>query len=181
MDIKTTKEAVQPASNGLSRFIYYLSKAVDPLVYAGTFIACVMLAGMMFLTFFDVFGRFVLNRPIIGSYEITEFMMVLLVSFGLGYCAMKKGHIRVDLILQYVSRKANQWFNIFTYGFSCILFAFVAWQGWLNAWNAVTTKAASVILLIPTFPFAFMLSVGAAFITLIFFRDFLKSIEEVIR
>ncbi len=181
MSVKATKEVAPPvASNGLARFVYYISKGLDPLIIIGGAVGCVMLLGMMFLTFFDVFGRFALNKPIIGSYEITELMMVLLVTFGIAYCALKKGHIRVDIVMQFISQKANQWFNIFAYLFSTIFFVFVAWQGWNNAWNQVSSDSVSVILMIPNYPFGFLLVAGAGFVTLVFFRDFLNSIAEVI-
>jgi TRAP-type C4-dicarboxylate transport system permease small subunit len=166
--------------SGLAKFIDYLTKLVNPLIGVfGVAIACVMLAGMMFLTFFDVGGRFILNKPINGSLEITEYLMVFLVSFGLGYCALKNGHIRVDLIMQYTSRKANLWFDVFAYGVSCIFYIFICWQAWLYALSKVASKMTSSVLLIPVYPFVFALSVGAAFLVLVLLRDFLKSVEEV--
>lgn len=181
-DLKTAKKAfLRVPTNGLSTVIIYLNKVVDPLSNFGLVIACVTLAAMMFLTFFDVAGRYIFNKPIIGSYEITEFMMAILVGFALAYCGLKKGHIRVDLILQHLSRKANLWFDIFTYGFSCIFYVFIVWQTFLKAWENVSSHLASSVLLIPVYPFVFIFVIGAAFVTLVFLRNFLQSIAEVIK
>jgi TRAP-type C4-dicarboxylate transport system permease small subunit len=174
----------------LANCIIYLSKVVDPLSSAGTAFAAALLAVMMFLIFFDVAGGGIggfsfiqshtsIFRPIVGSNEVTEFLMVMMVVFAIAYCAQKRGHIRVDLILQYVPRKANLWIDIFTYGFSCIFYIFIAWQGWRSAWDSIDSHVSSSVLLIPIYPFAFVMVIGAAVIVLIFLRDFLKSIQEV--
>ncbi len=175
---KVVSHAILPVA--LAKFNNYLSKLINPLIgIFGIAVAGVMLTSMMFLTFFDVAGRYVLNKPIFGSLEVTEFLMALLVSFGLGYTALNKGHIRVDLIMQYTTRKANLWFDVFAYGISCIFYVLIAWQAWVYALTKMTSKMTSSILLIPVYPFIFALSVGAVFLVLVFLRDLLKSIEEV--
>jgi TRAP-type C4-dicarboxylate transport system permease small subunit len=177
----------------LDKSIVILGKIIDPLCgIIGAVIASVMLVGMMFLTFADVIGgqlgklSFItdhtgLIKPIVGSQEMTELMMVVLVSFALGYCALHKGHIRVDLVLQFTSSRVTRWFDIFAYGISCLFYALIAWQSWLFAWDNISTGMVSSVLLIPIYPFNFLLVIGAAITVLIFFRDFLKSIQEVVR
>ena len=175
---KVVSHAILPVA--LAKFNNYLSKLINPLIgIFGIAVAGVMLTSMMFLTFFDVAGRYVLNKPIFGSLEVTEFLMALLVSFGLGYTALNKGHIRVDLIMQYTGRKTNLWFDIFAYGISCVFFMFVSWRVWLHALKVYASNLTSPALFIPVYPFIFLLSVGAGLVTLVFLRDFLKSVEEV--
>ena len=177
---KTVEEAVP--KGGLGKIVDYLSKVVDPLTSkVGVSIAAVMMALMMFLTFFDVAGRFLLNKPINGSLEITEYMMGVMVAFALGYTAFRKGHIRVDIILQYASRRVVQWMDIFAYGISMIFYCFIAWQSWLNAVSVMESKLTSAVLLVPAYPFVFIVAIGAAFVVLIFLRDFLNAIAEVSR
>jgi TRAP-type transport system small permease protein len=180
-------------SQGLDNCILVLSRIVDPLCsVVGAVIAGTMLAGMMFLTFADVAGSQLAKwgflsdhtdffKPIIGSQEITELMMVVLVAFALAYCALHKGHIRVDVVLTYTSVKATHWFNIFAYGISSIFYAFIVWQAWAYAWDNISTHTVSSVLLIPIYPFNFLVVIGAAITTLVFLRDFLKSIQEVTR
>jgi TRAP-type C4-dicarboxylate transport system permease small subunit len=192
MDVQAGKEAGPPTpSGGLARFNSYLDKVIDPIsgVFGAT-LACVTLAAMMFLTFFDVAGgqlgklSFINSqtsffKPILGSQEVTELMMVILVVFALAYCALKKGHIRVDLIMQYTSRKANLWFDIFTYSISAIFYIFLAWQGCLYGLINITDKKVTSVLMIPIYPFNFLLVIGCALAVMVFLRDFLKAIEEV--
>jgi TRAP-type transport system small permease protein len=181
MEAQPNKAVTQAAPpTGLGVVVAFLSKIVNPLSGVfGVTVASIVLSAMMFLTFFDVAGRFLINKPIDGSLEVTEYLMGVLVGFGIGYCAIKKGHIRVDLILQYTSRKANQWFDVFTYGASCIFYIFICWQTWVYGFGKVASKMTSAVLLIPVYPFVFIIAIGAAFLVLVFLRDFLQSIEEV--
>jgi TRAP-type transport system small permease protein len=179
------------STRGLARLVSYLDKVINPVSgIAGAAIAATALATMMFLTFVDVAGgqlgklSFINShtsffKPILGSQEITELIMLTLVAFALSYTALKKNHIRVDLIMQYTSRKANLWFDIFTYGISCIFYIFIAWQGWIYGMSNITDHKVTNVLEIPFYPFNFILVIGAAIAVLVFFRDFLKSIEEV--
>jgi TRAP-type C4-dicarboxylate transport system permease small subunit len=157
----------------------FLEKIMKPFTSLGLVLACTMIAAMMFLTFLDVGGRFVLNKPITGSLELTEFMMSVLASFGIGYCAWRKGHIRVDLILQYTSKKTTLWFDIFTYGISCLFYAVLTWQCWNNAFSQLRSHLTSSVLFIPVYPFVFLLVVGTFIITMILLKDTFQSIDEV--
>jgi TRAP-type transport system small permease protein len=164
----------------LNRIVFYLSKIVDRLSGVfGVAVAGSMLTAMMLLTFVDVVGRKLINRPVQGSWELVEFMMALVVTFGLSYCALNKGHIRVDFLMQYTGRRVNLWLDLFAYLISTVFFALAAWRIWLHAIKIYNSHLTSPSLFIPVFPFIFILSVGAAMLALVFLRDFFKSIEEV--
>lgn len=165
--------------DSFGKVVKILSLISDRINIFGISLAGFTLAAMMFLTFFDVGGRYLLKKPITGAYEVTEFMMVLLVGFGLAYCGLRRGHIRVDLIFDYVSSRANLWLDVFAYGVSFIFYAVIVWQGWINAMRSLGSDLTSVLLKIPVYPFTFVLVVALGFLSLVFLRDFLKSIEEL--
>ena len=50
------------------------------------YVAAVALVGMMILTVADVFGRYVLNNPIKGTWELVGFLLVAAGGWGMGYC-----------------------------------------------------------------------------------------------
>jgi TRAP-type C4-dicarboxylate transport system permease small subunit len=173
------------------KFVSSYSRIVDSLVRVGTAIGSVFLAFIMFMTLLDVLGRGLggvdaihdavsFLGPIPGSLEMTELGLGVLIIFGLSYCALFKGHIRVDLILAYTSRKTNLWFDIFTYGICFLFFSAVTWQAWINGINLYHNRLTTAVLLIPIFPFPFVLVAGAALLSLVLLRDFLKSVQELI-
>jgi TRAP-type mannitol/chloroaromatic compound transport system permease small subunit len=182
-----------PTSTGrLSKGIAVLNRVVDPVSKASLVLACAMLTGMMFLTFADVAGSQLgkwsligdhtgIFKPILGGQELQELFMVIVVSFALAYTAIKKGHIRVDLLMQFTSEKVNRWFGFFANLFSCLFYILIAWQAWTYAWINVHDQAVTGVLNIAIFPFNLLLMIGAAITALIFLRDFLESVGEVIR
>lgn len=186
-------QTVAPQSispGGFARFIVGFSRVVDPIAKYGGYVGAAALGIMMFLTVFDVLGRAIggvtwihnltlFFRPVPGTTEITEFLMSILVVFGLGYMALHKGHIRVDLILQYTSKKVTQWIDVYTYFFSTALYVMITWQCWYNVTSKYESGLTSASLLIPLHPFIFITMIGSGILTLVLLRDFLKSIEEV--
>jgi hypothetical protein len=83
----------------LSRAAQRLEKIIFPISHFLHLIGQVMLVLMVSITVADVFLRYVLNRPILGSYELTEFMMAILVFASVGYTMTVKGHVVVGIWL----------------------------------------------------------------------------------
>ena len=77
-----------------SSFDRWYSSVIIVLLVIGT----TVLAVMMFFIMTDVLLRYIFNSPILGSYEIVEYMMALLIPFGVVYCAHTKGHVAVDIL-----------------------------------------------------------------------------------
>jgi len=185
-----TVKTQMASGDTLTKIVRGMDKLVNPLAKYGSYVGAFFLAVMMFLTFIDVIanqlGKMPLInshtsffRPIIGGQELIALFMLVLVSFALAYCGLKQGHIRVDLVLQYISKKAILWFDIFAYGASIIFYIFITWQAFRFGLDNIHDKTVSTILTIPLFPFNFIIFVGGAFVVLVFLRDFLKSIEGV--
>jgi TRAP-type C4-dicarboxylate transport system permease small subunit len=61
-------------------------------------LAAAFLFAMMGLTFFDVGARYFFNRPIPGSLEITELLLVGVIFTGLPLVSRKGEHVSIDLL-----------------------------------------------------------------------------------
>ena len=186
-----TKKATPPSPKDvLGSIVYYLDMVANRVTRYGSYISAFMLAALMFLTFVDtLFARLgkwsLINSrtdffgPIIGGQEIAELLMLVLIVFGLSYCALRQGHIRVDLILQHVSKKVSLGFDIFAYLASFVFYCFIFWQAIQFGIDNIKDKSVTTILFIPRPPFNFILAIGAGLVALVFLRDFFTSIKEV--
>lgn len=125
-----------------------------------------MLLGIMFLTVFDIVARSLFRMPILGSYEITQFLLAIFVLLGIGYTEQVDGHVKVTLFSERMPRRLRIGFDIFVSFLSSILFAVVVWKGWIHAVNAFHSGLSSDILRIPAYPFLFILPLGAGFLCL---------------
>ena len=135
---------------------------------------------MMFLTASDVILRYVFNRPLVGAFDLTEYMMAIVVAFGLAYCAMMKGHVRVDLIVERFPQRAQAVIDSVTGLLSLGLFSLITWQCFVNIKLQFDSGVTSTVLLIPVFPFVGMVGIGSALLSLILLIDFLESLSRAV-
>ena len=136
-------------------------------------IAAWILALMMILTGIDVALRYIFNRPITGSYEIIEFMMPIVLAFGLANCALEKGHVRVELLTARLSERAHTIMDaISSLAFFC-LFVLITWQSFIRALDMIRSGLKSEVLLFPVFPFVLAVTVGSGVLCLVVLRDFI--------
>ncbi|MFK5954422.1 MAG: TRAP transporter small permease [Desulfobacterium sp.] len=122
-----------------------------------------MLALMMFFTITDVVGRYLLNMPIDGGFELIEFMMAIFVPFSLVYCEKQKAHITVDLLFQIFPGIVQRLLVIITSLLTLVYFSLICWQSYLAILEEIANRTTSSVLLLPTFPFyiPFFIAFGA--------------------
>ena len=98
------------------------------MAYGGGLILTIM----MFLTFFDVFGRAAFNAPIIGSVEILTLMMGLLIFLGVGQTTITGRHIRVDVATQLLPVRPRLVLDMSVQVLSFVTAAIICWRLWVQ-------------------------------------------------
>lgn len=164
----------------LNKVHHTLSAAIDRLSSVLNSAAAGILAVMMFFTAADVGLRYVFDRPIKGSYEITSFMMSLVIAFALAYCAVRKNHISVDVFLLRVPQRIRAWLGCFTELVSLAFLALVTWQSikYVIIQQQANTLATTVP--IPHYPFIIGVSLGMAVFFLVMLRDFVDYLRRAL-
>ena len=164
----------------LNKIIHALKRVVNPLVRIISYVAAGVLALMMFITAADVLLRYIFNRPISGTWELTSYMMAVVVGFGLSYCALVKGLISVEVLTSRFSPGVQAVLNCITYFFSFCFFSLVTWQSILYIKLMFESNLVSAVLLIPTFPFIAALALGSLVFTMVLLADFLEYLTQVV-
>jgi len=158
----------------------FLSIIASPAAKVLNGIAAGVLAAMMVLTGVDVFLRYIFNRPVSGSYEMTEFMMPIVIAFGLAYCALEKGHVRVELLTSRLSERAQAIMNSFASIVFLGVFILITWQTFLRAKGMLDVGQISIVLYIPVFPFVLAVAVGSAALCLVVLRDLFTYLSQAV-
>jgi TRAP-type C4-dicarboxylate transport system permease small subunit len=112
---------------------------------------------MIFVMFFivcDVIMRKFLNSPILGSYEIVEYAMVVMVFLALAYTQVEKGHISIELIFDIMPQKVKALLDVITNLIAFFFWGTISFTGFLQAAAQFHKKIVSATLLIPVWPFA---------------------------
>jgi TRAP-type C4-dicarboxylate transport system permease small subunit len=124
-----------------------------------TTFAAVVLTGIMMVTVIDVLGRYLLNRPLPGSSEITEILMATLIYAGLPVASARNAHIVVDLLDTVTPAPVARVRDAVVRLLSILILAAIAWRLWAYA-DQIRTDV-SEYLRIPLAPFAYAMSVFA--------------------
>ena len=125
-----------------------------------TVIAATALILMMFLTAADVAGRFFFNSPISGAMELVEYLMAIIVPFSVAYCALKKSHVAVDLIVDHFPKSLQRICHFFVTIPAIGFILLISWQNYLSIFETYDSKMTSAVLLIPAYPFIIPIVIG---------------------
>jgi TRAP-type transport system small permease protein len=124
-------------------------------------IGMVMLLLMMLVVVIDVAGRYLLNKPLPGSIDIVELLMVIMVFFALAYCG--EGHLRVDVVYSHLPKRLQMILDCATFAASVFIVALISWQLFARAWNIFTDPPGphTLNLDVPIWPFLCIAGVGS--------------------
>ena len=165
----------------LSSMGHILEKAVYPISRLLHRFAQVILVLMVLLTVTDVCLRYVFNSPIVGSYELTEFMMAVLVFASVGFTQSVKDHVSVDLVVTKLPDRVWALLEAITCLLAFGLFGLAAWRNVLHAGTTWERHDVSAELFIPVSPFVLFVALGLAMLSLVLLVQFLKSLARVLK
>lgn len=165
----------------LSNASDWLNRVVSPVSKVTHRIGVGVLAVMMFLTAGDVTLRYVFNKPIPGSFDLTEYMMAIVVAFSLAYCAVMKGHVRVDIVVARFPQRAQAIIDIITGLISIGILSLITWQCFVHMKALSASKVTSSVLYIPSFPFAGLVGFGSALFTLVLLTNLIDYLYQAVR
>src|SRR6185369_15121188 len=118
---------------------------------------------MMVLTTGDALGRYLLNSPVTGAYEITEkYLMPALIFLGLGYGYRGGLFIRVTFLADRLPRAAKlvaDWTAQLVSLACCLLLAFASTQQGLRVIDNRTTLSTEDLPMAPAY---FLVPLGLA-------------------
>ncbi|MFC1901859.1 TRAP transporter large permease subunit [Chloroflexota bacterium] len=142
-------------------------------------------AGVLFaitvFTFFNVFMRYFLNRPVAIGYDLTEMSLVIVVLCGIAYTHLHKGHVSIDLVTQRLSEKSLPIINSVVNLLSIGLLSLMIWHSVRYALYAKDAGLEYAILGFPIYPIAFVVPLGCTLFCLLFIRDFLNTLVESLK
>jgi TRAP-type C4-dicarboxylate transport system permease small subunit len=141
------------------------------------FFSLVAIVIMMMLTTADAILRYIFDRPILGSMEMTELLMVSIAGLSLAWCTLKSGHIRVDIITNMFSKKTNRTIDVVNYILTGGICAFIV-PALINRYiEGEKLDLRTYVLHIPEGPFVLLLSFGYLLTFLVLIVKIVKSMS----
>jgi TRAP-type C4-dicarboxylate transport system permease small subunit len=151
-------------------------KAVNRASYGACFIGMFLAIPLMLLTVGDVMGRSFFNKPIPGTFELSEYMLAVIVLLGAAYTQQVKGHVGVDFLTSRYSPRTQAVLQAVTTLAGLVIIAILVWQGYLEG---IHEKAVSDQLRVPQWPFKLLVAVGGLLLWLELLLDFISSALKI--
>ena len=144
--------------------------------YGACFIGMFLAIPLMLLTVGDVMGRSFFNKPIPGTFELSEYMLAVIVLLGAAYTQQVKGHVGVDFLTSRFSPRTQAVLQAVTTFAGLLIIAILVWQGYLEG---IHEKAVSDQLRVPQWPFKLLVAVGGLLLWLELLLDFISSVLKI--
>ena len=157
---------------GLERF----REAVQKASYGACFVGMFLAIPLMLLTVGDVMGRSFFNKPIPGTFELSEYMLAVIILLGAAYTQQVKGHVGVDFLTSRYSPRTQAVFQFVTTVASLFIIAILVWYGYIEG---IHEKAVSDQLRIPQWPFKLLVAAGGLLLWLELVLDLISSALKI--
>jgi TRAP-type C4-dicarboxylate transport system permease small subunit len=142
-------------------------------------ISSLALFAIMVLISADVIGRAFFDTPVMGTYELGQTLMVCVVFFGISHVQMVQGNVTVDTFVSKLPPTGRLIFPLFASLIGFIVFALMTYSSGKLAWMAYVNKRTIQGLLgLPLYPSKFVVTIGAATLTVFYFIDLVNKIGQ---
>lgn len=128
---------------------------------------------MMLLTVADVLMR-AAGHPIVGTYEIVALSLALVIGFTIPKVSFDRGHVRVDLVLEKISKRNRDLLNIFTRLVCMGLFILIGCNLFSVGNELRASGEVSPTIRLPAYPFAYGVAVCCFIQCFVFLLDIVK-------
>lgn len=157
-----------------------VKRIVEKLGAPGAILAglgAMALFAQMCLITADVVGRYLFDSPITGVYEITEFMILIIIFSFLAATQAAKRHVHVDLLVNRLPAGLRRVFALVNHTICFLLMALMTWMAFQRALDLYRAGEASPNLTVPEYPFVLFLMLGAAVMCIEYLRDILRLVS----
>lgn len=118
-------------------------------------VAALLLFVMMAITFLDVLGRYLVNRPLPGSAETTQYLLVLMIFVALPVVTARRGHISISLVDGLLGARTNALRLVVVDTLAGATMLVVGWFLWAYAEMLGQNRDVIGYLLVPVAPAAY--------------------------
>lgn len=154
---------------------------VNPLSKIMSKISWAVLFLMMLLTITDVVLRKTLSQSILGTVEITEFMLVIVIFFALANTEIINGHVKVDLVMSRFSGRVQGFVDMITQFVCFILSVLITWSTLIYSEEMRASAEVTQDLWIPIYPFIYVVALGSAVLALTLLIKFFLALRKVVK
>ena len=134
---------------------------------------------LLALTVCDVLGRFILNRPIPGTFEVTKILFALSVFFSLSVSQYRGENLGITILYDRFPLRVRGILDLFAAVLSIATFSIAFFQTLKYATRMRESGTITSVLRWPMFPWIYLASIGIIILVIALLGDFAVSIKEI--
>ncbi len=139
-----------------------ITKSIDSFQDWFGYLTAMLIFPMTAIIIYEVFMRYIFNRPTSWGFELTTYLYGIHFMLGLGYTLMYNGHVRVEVFVTLLSRRKQQIISILCNLFLLLpVFSLFCYASWSYAWTSVVRNEKSwTSWAPPLYPFKLLMALG---------------------
>lgn len=167
----------------MTRLIAWAESKISPPIKILHVVGYIVLFILMLLTVADIVGRKFAgvipgSKPVPGSFELTEYALIIIIFASIGVTQRRGEHISIDILTSHLPKRMQAALNSVTLLAGVVMFALVAWQAFVYAGRLRAGHNISAVLEVPQYPFAIIVGVGSIIYCLAALLDVLKNLAK---
>ncbi|MDI7259369.1 MAG: TRAP transporter small permease [Thermodesulfobacteriota bacterium] len=114
---------------------------------------------MVLVTTANVFGRYILKKPLLGEFDMVELGLATLGGIAMFLAATQRRHVSVEVLLVRFSRRTQIILGCIASFLGFLTWALLAYLVFLDGLDKLENRSSTATLLIPQGPFEIILSI----------------------
>jgi len=157
-----------------------MERIIKPVAAFFDWISWFFMGVMVLLTVAQVLLRKLFSSSILGTIEMTELMMIVIVFLAFAQTELDDGHIRIDILMKNLSKRVRKSVDVVTQFICSVIFGIMTYAAFIYALDVMESGEVTMDLRIPIYPLDFVIVIGFAAMTCVLILKTLKSVCEVI-
>ncbi|WP_291319478.1 TRAP transporter small permease [Desulfonatronospira sp.] len=120
-------------------------------------------------------------KPLTGSYELVEILGAVILSMGVAYCAVNRGHVTVSLLVDSLPPRLQNVVEIITNIISLTFISLLSWGLLQYSSNVHRRNLSTSSLDIPLYPVYYLVACGMIMLALTVLVELIKNTLALIR
>jgi len=151
-------------------------RAIDKINETASNAVCLLFAPLAVISTYEVFMRYVMNRPTTWVWDVAVHLFALIVVFGAGNTLRQGGHVVMDVMITRLPPGFRLVLNLVAYLFFIFAVGIMVWQSAIFAWRSVEVgERTSTLLGMVVYPLKICIFAGIVLLWLegvaLFLRD----------
>ena len=162
---------------GRFQMLELMRKGFNKLTRVAMLFSMLSVAVMMGYGFVDVLGRYLFNRPLQGTFELSELLMVAVVFLSLASCQAEDRHMRVDFFVTQMNKRKRAVVDSIAYICGIVVCGSFSWYSISPAWHSWSIREVTMgIISFPIYPAKFAVVVGTGLLMVQLALDLFRTV-----